>query len=165
MIVDIAQISLASAMDAPIAPAWLALALGMITLIVIAGHLIALRSADMPESRRRIRTASGVVIMLATPLVAYALGIVTPAQAKAFTLSWSAVMGLLGLILILAMLDIANNARIYHRQRREMRASLRKAMGGRPTPEQQRLALAIVLAADRIATGRKGKTSDRDSRS
>lgn len=152
--------SLAVAMNRPIAPAWLAMTLGMLTLVVVAGHLIALRTAEMPESRRRIRTVSGVVILMATPLVTYAFGIVTPSEAKAFTLSWSAVMGLLGLILILAALDILNNGRIYREQHRAMRARVRREMGGRdPTPDQQRLALAIALAADRVATGR-----DRDGR-
>lgn len=147
--------SLAVAMDRPIAPAWLALTLGMVTLVVVAGHLMALRAAEMPESRRRIRTVSGVVILMATPLVAYAFGIVTPSEAKAFTLAWSAVMGLLGLILILAALDIVNNGRIYREQHRAMRAEMRRQFGrGGPTKEQQRLALAIALAADRIATGR-----------
>ena len=148
--------SLAVAMDRPIAPPWLALTLGMVTLVVVAGHLIALRTAEMPESRRRIRTVSGVVILMATPLVAYAFGIVTPAEAKLFTLAWSAVMGLLGLILILAALDIVNNGRIYRQQHRAMRAQMRQQFGrgGGPTKEQQQLALAIALAADRIARGR-----------
>jgi hypothetical protein len=155
-------------MDAPIAPPWLALGLGMVTLVVVAGHLIALRSAEMPESRRRIRTVSGTVILIATPLTAYALGIATPADAKAFTLSWSAVMGLLGLILILAFLDMANNARIYSQQRRDVRESLRKATGSGPTAEQRKVALAIALAADRIAAGRsragrsKGRSAERE---
>lgn len=158
------QTGVAAAMGVPIAPSWLALTLGMITLVVVAGHLIALRRAEMPESRRRIRTVSGVVILMTTPLAAYAFGIVTPSEAKAFTLAWSAVMGLLGLILILALLDMANNARIYHRQRREVRASLRRSMGSAPSPEQQKLALAIALAADRIATGRGGRRSERGAR-
>ena len=157
---------LAVAMDRPIAPPWLALTLGMVTLVVVAGHLIALRSAEMPESRRRIRTVSGVVILMATPLVAYAFGIATPSEAKAFTLAWSAVMGLLGLILILAALDIVNNGRIWRQQHRAMRAAMRRQSGrdgGGPTQEQQRLAMAIALAADRIATGqdREGKRGRR----
>jgi hypothetical protein len=161
---EISQNVLAVAMDRPIAPAWLALTLAMVTLVVVAGHLIALRTAEMPESRRRIRTVSGVVILMATPLAAYSFGIVTPSEAKAFTLAWSAVMGLLGLILILAALDIVNNGRIHRQQQRAMRAAMRREMGRSPTQEQQRLALAIALAANRIATGRWRRDDRRDGR-
>lgn len=112
----------------PIAPAWLVLPLAAVALVATAMHIIALREAPagtIPESRRRIRTAAGWVIMFAVPLSAYAFGIATPARAGAFMTVWLSVIALVGTILILAMLDGLNTVRLHRGANRRLRRDYR----------------------------------------
>jgi protein-S-isoprenylcysteine O-methyltransferase Ste14 len=81
----------------------------------------------MPDSRRRIRTANGMLMLFTAPLLAYALGFANPAaDQRAFVLSWMLVTGLLIIILLVAMLDIANNYRLMFLQRKALREELRR---------------------------------------
>jgi len=105
----------------PIAPTWLVLPMALVTMVLIAGHLQAVRIADMPESRRRIRSAADVVMLVLSALLAYAFGIATPAHPRLFTLAWSACIGLLVVVLLLAFMDSANNLRLHRREMRALR--------------------------------------------
>lgn len=111
----------------PIAPTWLVLPMALVTMVMIAGHLQAVRVAPMPESRRRIRSAADVVMLVLAALLAYAFGIATPAQPRLFTLAWSACIGLLFLVLLLAFMDSANNLRLHRREMRALRDESRVA--------------------------------------
>lgn len=109
----------------PIAPTWLVLSLALVSMVLIAGHLQAVQVADMPESRRRIRSAADMVMLVLSALLAYAFGIATPAQPRLFTLAWSACVGLLFVVLLLAFIDSANNMRMHRREMRVLREQSR----------------------------------------
>jgi hypothetical protein len=111
----------------PVAPWWLAVPMAMLAMFVIASHILMLPQAEMPDSRRRIRTANGMLMLFTAPLLAYALGFANPAaDQRAFVLSWMLVTGLLIIILLVAMLDIANNYRLMFLQRKALREELRR---------------------------------------
>ncbi len=51
-------------------------------------------------------------MMLATPVIAYALGIAVPAQARVWSFAWVTVVGLVVVVIFLAMLDMLNTWRL-----------------------------------------------------
>jgi len=105
-------------------PAWLAMPVGAVVIVLLAAHMRALAVAEMPESRRRIRTANGWIMLLATPVTAYAFGAATPADPRAFLLTWLSVAGLLAIVLFLAGLDIMNTGRMSMEARHGLRREL-----------------------------------------
>ncbi len=108
---------------------WLVLPIAAVALIVTAGHLQAMWEAGrrglVPSSRVRIRTANGFAMMLTTCLAAYGFGIVTPERAGMFVLAWSAVAGLIGIVVMLAVIDVLNTMRLTWETDREARRVLR----------------------------------------
>lgn len=116
-----------------LAPGWLVLPLAGVALLATAAHIVALREAPagaLPESRRRIRTATGWVIMVTIPLTAYAFGIATPSDAGVYLTVWMAVVALLGAILMLALLDAVNTMRLHRAAVRRLRAEYRRLREG-----------------------------------
>lgn len=109
----------------PILPAWVVLPMAGFTLVVIGFHLQWMHRAKMPESRRRIRTASNLVSMGAVPLIAVGFGLINPDDHRLFVLVWLAIVGLLGIIVLLAMVDVLNNFRIHAAERRQIRGQIR----------------------------------------
>lgn len=125
--------------DAPVAPAWLVLPMAVSAVLIVLVHLSALHdrahNTHIPLSRRRLRTAGGVVTLITIPVLAYAFGIATPVDAKGFTMSWAASVGLLGMIVIVAGLDALNSIRLHRhtadrteRKRDELLAQLHAAL-------------------------------------
>ncbi|MCC6428193.1 MAG: hypothetical protein IT435_15395 [Phycisphaerales bacterium] len=103
------------ATTSPLLPTWLVIPFGAITLIALALHMRALRQSQMPPSRKRIRTVNGWLMLAAIPLLCYAFGFAIPSQARQFVLVWAASVGLVGIIVMLAVLDILNNLRLHGR--------------------------------------------------
>ena len=66
-----------------------------VALLVTAGHWIALARAEMPAGRKRLRTANGLVMMMAIPVLAYGFGAVDTADHRRFVLTWLAASGLI----------------------------------------------------------------------
>ncbi|MEQ8770846.1 MAG: hypothetical protein RIB60_10105 [Phycisphaerales bacterium] len=138
----------------PIAPAWIVLPLSAVALVVIAGYLVALRAAPttevLPPSRRRIRMASGWVSMITVALLAYGFGVATPANARVFMLVWIAGTAMVGLVLMLAFIDLADSYRIRRdadrARRRELAAARRAALRGAGL--HQRSAIAHARPAE-----------------
>lgn len=110
-------------------PIWISAPLAMLTLVVVAAHLLALRSARMPESRRRIRTASGWLIMATAPVLAVAFSVVSPQQPRRFALVWAVAMLLLGLVILMALVDVANNLRLARQGRRMLHRRFASQLG------------------------------------
>lgn len=116
-----------------LAPGWLVLPLAGVALLATAAHIIALREAPkgaLPESRRRIRVATGWVIMVTIPLIAYAFGIATPSSVGTYMTVWMAVTALIGAILMLAMLDAMNTIRLHRTDARHLRNEFRRIQEG-----------------------------------
>jgi len=122
-----------------ILPAWFVLPLASLTLIVLGVHLQWMHQADMPGSRRRIRTASNLVSMLTVPLIAAGFGIVNPDDHRLFIMVWLAIVGLLGIIVILAGVDMLNNLRLHAQERRHIRTEIRQLQGEMRTLVRERL--------------------------
>lgn len=117
----------------PLAPWWIVVPLAAVALLATASHIIVLREAPagaLPESRRRIRIATSWVIMVAIPLTAYAFGIASPAKPGIYSMVWLAVVGLLGAIVLLAMLDAFNTVRLHRDETRRLRQDLGKPLRG-----------------------------------
>jgi len=116
-------------------PIWVSAPLAMITLVAVAAHLTAMRSAKIPESRKRIRTANGWLMLVTAPVLAIAFSVVSPAMPRRFALVWAIAILLLGLVLVMAFVDIGNNLRLarqHHRRlHRSMGAQLRSELSGR----------------------------------
>jgi drug/metabolite transporter (DMT)-like permease len=117
----------------PIAPSLFVLSLALVALVLQAGYLIAIKELGpdrMPPSRKRIRVATGWLIMFAIPLSAYGFGIAHPGDAGTFAIVWMAVIGMVTGIVILAVLDAVNTMRLHRKDgraiRRELREGLRK---------------------------------------
>jgi hypothetical protein len=108
----------------PLVPTWLAVTAATITLIGLMIHMRFLMTADIPPSRKRIRTVNGWLMLAAIPLLAYAFGFASPSQARLFGLVWAGSVGLIGIIVMLAMLDILNNWRLHRRASRALRDDL-----------------------------------------
>jgi hypothetical protein len=111
----------------PLAPVWLVIPIAILTLLVVAGHVVALEKADMPASRRRIRTVNGLLMMFTIPLAAYAFGIASPARQRLFVMVWVLVIGLVLIVLFLAVVDLLNTWLITLSERREMARQIAEA--------------------------------------
>lgn len=118
-------------------------------MLVLAGYLGALRLAPtdeiMPPSRKRIRTCSGWVTMITVPVIACGFGVVPPSQTRVFVLVWTAGVGLLGIVLVLACLDLADSWRM-------RRAALRA--------QRERMAMARRRALDAARPGLRSERRD-----
>jgi hypothetical protein len=140
--------------NSPLVPTWLAVGSASVTMVALALHMNSLRSAEIPESRRRIRTVNGWLMLIAVPLLAYAFGIAAPAKTRLFVLVWAASVGLIGIIVTLAVLDMVNNWRLYHAARRRLRAS---ALGSNRREHGAERA-GVGAAADRGRTTGDGES-------
>lgn len=109
----------------PALPLWAVVPPCALLMLVLAGYVQALREAEVPESRRRIRTLASITMMLTQPLIVYLFAIATPANARTFMLTWAMLIGLLGMLVVLAMLDVVNSTRIQRKARQEFRGELK----------------------------------------
>jgi len=128
-----------------IAPPWIALPLAAATMLLIAGYITALRLAPpdevLPPSRKRIRLCSAWVAMLTVPVLACGFGVVPPSSARTFMLLWTAGIGLVFLVLVLALLDLADTWRLRRRlirQHREDLAEVRRRLLTTPSHQIER---------------------------
>jgi uncharacterized membrane protein YozB (DUF420 family) len=121
---------------ASLLPAWIVVPVAAAAMLVLAAHVLALQQTPMPPRRRRIRTANGLLMMLVSSLLAYALGVAptvgnpttNPEAARTFLLVWSMIMSLLAVIIGLAALDVAHTARLALGVRRKLRDDLREGI-------------------------------------
>jgi len=119
---------LAQSSFTPIASLWLVGPLAIITLLLLAGHVHLTARICQPDSRRRIRMANGMLMMMLVPLATFALTLVAPTQQRIFVIAWMLVAGLITIILMLALMDASNTMRLHTTARRELRAMLREQL-------------------------------------
>jgi hypothetical protein len=105
-------------------PIWVSAPLAMITLVTVAAHLLAMRGAPMPESRRRIRTANGWLIFITVPVLVVAFSVVSPQNARQFALIWAVAMALVCFTIFMALVDMVNNLRLARIQRQRLSRSM-----------------------------------------
>lgn len=105
-----------------ILPPIVVIPLAALTVLVIAAHLAALQADNaIPVSRKRIRTANGVVMLITTVVLAYAFAYTSTHNPARFTLTWGAAVMLLTVILALSSIDVLNNLRLTRLQRRRVK--------------------------------------------
>lgn len=107
----------------PLLPLWLLVPPGLLVMLLISMHIAWMRADrdSLPPSRYRIRTFNAGVMLGAVPLIIYAFGVAHPGDPRAFLLAWTAVVGLLAIILMLAFMDAANNLRLNARAAGQLR--------------------------------------------
>lgn len=128
-------------------PAWAALGMTGIGMILVASYVLALQRDSVPISRRRLRTANGVVQMFLLGAIGFATGLVLEQDRSLFLTSWMLVMVLVVVVIALALADIANNIRLARLERQAQR---------RATAEQ----LAADLRALRSSRSTKPPSGD-----
>lgn len=117
-----------------ILPAWIVLPLSLLVMLVTAGHVLAVHQSDLPFRRRRIRVVNGILMLLVTGMLAYALGMAevvsrpaeNPAATREFVLVWISIIGLLGLVVGLAGADAAHTLLHGLGVRRQLRQEMRE---------------------------------------
>ena len=108
----------------PALPLWAVLPPCLFLMLVFAGYVMALKEADVPESRRRIRTAGGVAMMMTQPMIVYLFAIVSPSSPRKFMLTWAMLIGLLCMLVFLALVDVINNVRLHAKMKNELRIEI-----------------------------------------
>lgn len=123
---------------ASLAPAWAVIPMAIVTLLAVAAHVRALAEEGVPASRRRIRSANALVMLLAIPIGAYAIGIAQPqTDQRRFVFAWTLLAALLLVITGLALLDMLNTYRLYRKSKRELLRRLAHAKDAAPAREMQ----------------------------
>ncbi|MFG0327655.1 MAG: hypothetical protein ACF8SC_10360 [Phycisphaerales bacterium JB037] len=113
----------------PLLPSAIVIPVAAVTMLALTIHLASLRNVAMPESRRRIRIANAVLMMFATGLLGYALGVATMSDASGFVLSWTAAASMLVMIGTLAVADVLNTWRMQRAETRDIRRQIRRLRG------------------------------------
>lgn len=119
----------------PILPPIVVVPIAAATLLVVAAHVITLASPanPMPANRRRLRIGSGVLMMFITVLLAFALSGVDslpspacdPEQSRLFLLTWLSIVSLLGIVILLALIDLLFTTRASLQRHLALRRQLR----------------------------------------
>lgn len=114
----------------PPLPAIAVVPLALLAMIFIAGHVMAMNdpTSGVPTSRKRIRSANGVMLMWLVALVTYAISILNPEHTSRFVLTWLTIITVVGLVLILALLDVLNTIRLHSAARRIIREELKQGI-------------------------------------
>ncbi|MHC4413993.1 MAG: hypothetical protein ACYS0G_01785 [Planctomycetota bacterium] len=106
-------------------PAVATIPVGLALAVWIMWYWKRLGSDRVPDSRRRIRRASILVMLPSLPLLVAALSFIDARTSpRAYVVTWLLVLFAIGLVLATAGLDLINTARI---QRRERQARMLEA--------------------------------------
>ncbi|MGE3107296.1 MAG: hypothetical protein AB7G11_01570 [Phycisphaerales bacterium] len=113
-------------------PGWLIVPAAGATMFLIAHHVTGLQRTKMPPSRRRIRTANGLLMIFVTALLGYALGIMPTApsgsanvsEVRSFVFVWGLIIGLMPIVIGLGILDAMNTIRLHLGARKGLRQQL-----------------------------------------
>ncbi|MBY0312988.1 MAG: hypothetical protein K2W85_13030 [Phycisphaerales bacterium] len=114
-------------------PGWVVIPLALLTMLGVAGHVLSVHASDMPLQRRRLRIAAGMLMLVLTGLLAYALGVAEvvvdprtqPGAARQFVIIWLAIVGLLAIVVMLAIVDAWETTRSGWVEHRRLRAKMR----------------------------------------
>ena len=92
--------------------------------LVVAGWIMwywhRLAAPEVPDSRRRIRRASLIVMLVSQPILVQALSFAnSDTNPTAYVIAWLLVIFLVGLVLVTAGLDVLNTMRLQREQRRD----------------------------------------------
>lgn len=136
----------------PMAPLWIVGPIAILTMLILAGHVHLTARICEPESRRRIRMATGMLALTIVPIATAALSLIPPANQRLFAVAWMLIAGLIVIVLLLAFLDMFNTFRIYLAQRREIRTNTRKALASQVRERTKEPRVRDATAGEAIAT-------------
>lgn len=114
-------------------PGWVVIPLAALTMLGVAGHVLSVHASEMPLGQRRLRIAAGMLMLVLTGLIAYALGVAEvvvdprtqPGAARQFVIIWITIVGLLAIVVMLALVDAWETTRSGWTAHRRMRAQMR----------------------------------------
>lgn len=93
---------------------WLTVPIGTLALGFLGWYWLRLGDPELPSSRRNLRRIATTLMIMTLPLLVAGLSLHDPSvNQRGYLMTWTSVMGLVFLIVLLAMVDIANNARLY----------------------------------------------------
>ncbi|MCH8822056.1 MAG: hypothetical protein IH984_00985 [Planctomycetes bacterium] len=85
--------------------------------VAILWYWVALDKPDVPASRRRIRRASMIVLLVSLPVFVRALSFIShQSNPSQFVIIWSMLLLLLLLLVITAIADVVNTMKIHQEQ-------------------------------------------------
>ncbi|QOI99485.1 MAG: hypothetical protein HRU70_02905 [Phycisphaeraceae bacterium] len=106
-------------------PVWAVIPAASVLLVVVAAHAgVVRRSPGVPPSRKRIRLANAALMVVTIPVLSFALGVARSDDPRVFVLAWLATVGLIGLVIMVACLDMLNTVRLGFAARRRLREHL-----------------------------------------
>lgn len=148
-----------STLAAGVAPVWAVVPMAIAAIIAVCAHL-AVVGADptIPRSRRRLRTACGVVMLAASVELAYASAFVSPANPRAFAFAWVVATALLLCVVGLALVDMLNSFRLAGVGRRRL------SRAG-PAHDNASLLVSREACTDKPASGGPAGDAPADERS
>jgi len=102
---------------ASLIPAWFCVPVAGLLFAIVALHMRATAKSDHPASRKRIRLANGILILINLPLLTAGFSLINPnAHPKPWVLIWVAAMALLACNVGLAIVDVVNTLRLTRRE-------------------------------------------------
>lgn len=102
---------------------------GVIVMLAVAWYWRRLDAPDVPETRRRIRRASMIVMLIAMPLFVYGAGFADHrADPQRYAVIWAGAISLLLLVIFAAFIDMLNNLRIHRADAARASAMTRAAL-------------------------------------
>jgi len=102
--------------------------LALMAMLIVSAHVTITQASNAPASRKRIRIANGWVMLLALPLIAAGVSLVSAeTQPRLFLIVWICVILLLALSVFLAILDATNTLRLARHARQRQRIEFVKA--------------------------------------
>lgn len=108
---------------------------------------------EVPDSRRRVRRFSLVLMLISLPMFVRALSFVDPlVDKRPYALAWTAVMFIVLLIIAAALMDAINNLRLHANQKHE-----------EMTRAATELAIAIRRRQSEEAAGKRESAADSEA--
>lgn len=114
-----------------IIPLWLGLPVAAVLMLMVAAHALAVGESDHPASRKRIRQANAVMILLTVPLLTTGFCVLSARdQPREWALVWLSSFAMLGFVVMLAVVDVMNTLRLLRAARAKLRRELVRGGGG-----------------------------------
>jgi hypothetical protein len=137
-LIEFASATAHSVSSQPMAAGWVVFPVCMLAMLVIGGHVLLIDRSDQPPVRKRVRTVNGLLMMLTIPVVGAGFGFIPPSDTRLFLMTWTLAVGLILLVLLLALLDIATSLVIHRRERAELRRRIveARALAVAPRPAE-----------------------------
>ncbi len=118
-------------MSGAIIPLWLGVPVAGVLMLMVAAHALAIGESDHPASRKRIRQANAVMILLTIPLLTTGFCVLSPRDhPREWALVWLCSFAMLAFVVMLAVVDVLNTLRLLRNARANLRRQLVRGHGG-----------------------------------